>query len=605
MTKRVYSASLSRDFESSVKMDDLSAPLLDPREPVDTLPLSVGDPVVCILGSGDFSRSLSTRLLSCGCRVVMGSRDPGRLAPDLVPAGVELKTQAQALEALAEAGGSLVFLALYPEHYPSLLPLKALLSGRTLVDVSNASALQHQGQSNAQILAQLFPCSSVVKGFNGLSAWTLLTGAHDASRQVLVCGDSPSSKLAVQSLCRRLGFSAVDVGGLCAARAVEEAPLHLFPSWRGPLLTTTLLFVCFYLYAALAHVLLPFLDRGQNNLHHLALVTVNQALPAVALVTLALVYMPGLFASLLQLYRGTKYRPFPDWLDHWMCARKQLGLLSFLCAALHAVYSVCLSIRRAAGYMILNAAFRQVKQGVADSWEEAQVWRSDLYLSSGILGLGVLSVLALTSLPSVGHTLNWREFTFVQSGLGYLSLALSVAHVLFFGWDMALHSWAYPYFLPPLFLLSLVLPCCVLIGRLLLLAPCCALRLHKIRRGWESSRHQPKERAETQALSGDVQKKVKGSVKHGKSLRQRIYSSVRPESESREWRRRRRRRRRRRLISLFSFQTQGKAKVKVVVNTEPSPTRPLQQHVQPLVTSLAVTLDWDFIFDTGTVRLHH
>ncbi|KAK7889709.1 hypothetical protein WMY93_025269 [Mugilogobius chulae] len=406
---------------------DMSAPLLDPSDPTEPLPLSMGDPAVCILGSGDFSRSLSSRLLCCGCRVVVGSRDPGRLAPGLFPAGVELKTQREALEALSECGGSLVFLAVYPEHYSSLLALRPLLSGKTLVDVSNASALNKDGPSNAQTLAQMFPCASVVKGFNVLSAWTLLTGAYDGSRQVLVCGDCPTSKLSVLSLARRLGFAAVDVGGLGASRAVEEEPLQLFPSWRGPLVATTLLFLLFYLYSALKYVLLPYLDRGENNLHHLPLVTVNKALPTVALVLLALVYMPGLFASVLQLYRGTKYKRFPDWLDHWMCVRKQLGLLSFLCAALHGVYSVCLSIRRASGYMILNAAYRQVKADKADSWVETQVWRSDLYLSSGILGLGVLSVLALTSLPSVGHTLNWREFTFVQSAWA-TSLCSSPSH---------------------------------------------------------------------------------------------------------------------------------------------------------------------------------
>lgn len=55
-----------------------------------------------------------------------------------------------------------------------------------------------------------------------------------------------------------------------------------------------------------------------------------------------------------------------------------------------------------------------MKANVESSWSDALVWRSDLYLSCGILGLGVLSLLAVTSLPSVGNSLNWREFTFVQ-----------------------------------------------------------------------------------------------------------------------------------------------------------------------------------------------
>lgn len=133
----------------------------------------------------------------------------------------------------------------------------------------------------------------------------------------------------------------------------------------------------------------------------------------------------------------------------------------------------------------------QVRAGIENSWVEQQVWRSDLYLSCGILGLGVLTLLAITSLPSVGNALNWREFTFVQSGLGYAALALSVTHTLFFGWDFAFFPGAYPYYLPPLYLLALILPCTVLVGRVFLALPCLALRLAKIRRGWESARHRP------------------------------------------------------------------------------------------------------------------
>lgn len=77
----------------------------------------------------------------------------------------------------------------------------------------------------------------------------------------------------------------------------------------------------------------------------------------------------------------------------------------------------------------------------------------------------------------------------LQSGLGYAALTLSVMHTLFFGWDFAFSPAAYSYFLPPVFLLALILPCVVLVGRALLALPCLMLRLAKIRRGWESDRH--------------------------------------------------------------------------------------------------------------------
>lgn len=471
---------------------DMMEPLLA-SPPSESQPRRLaGGPVIGIIGSGDFSRSLAIRLVACGFRVAVGSRDLNRVAGGLFPDGVELRSQREA----ADSAERVVFAAVYPEHYNTLLGLREQLAGKVLVDVSNATRLNSGERSNAERLAELFPKSRVVKGFNVISAWALQVGAHDGSRQVPICSDCPDSKAEVLQLARRLGFSPVDVGGLCASRDIEEAPLILFPSWGSSMLTTFLLFLFFYGYNFLRHILLPYLDKGQNNFYQLPLVTVNETLPAVALVTLALVYLPGLLAAVLQLGRGTKYKRFPRWLDCWLCGRKQLGLLSFLSAVLHAVYSMCLTVRKAAEYTLLNAAYHQMKAGVENSWVEQQVWRSDLYLSCGILGFGVLALLAITSLPSVGNALNWREFTFVQSGLGYAALTLSIMHTLFFGWDFAFLPVAYPYYLPPVFLLALILPCTVLVGRIFLALPCLMSRLAKIRRGWESARHRPRNNQE-------------------------------------------------------------------------------------------------------------
>lgn len=318
---------------------DMKTPLLPSSDPDPSEPSGPRAPVISIMGSGDFSRSLSTRLVACGFRVVVGSREPRRVARGLFPAGVELLTQREA----AERAEKVVFTAVYPEHYHTLVGLRGPLEGKVLVDVSNATGLNRGGQANAERLAELFPQSRVVKGFNTVSAWALQAGAHDGSRQVrrswraehniscftvsstpgntlcsfrkvdlwytnnairsgnvplillqvLICSDCSDSRSSVLQLARRLGFSPVDLGGLCASRDIEEAPLILFPSWGGPILTTFLLFLFFYGYLFLRNILLPYLDEGRNNFYELPLVTVNQTLPAVSLVTLALVYLPG------------------------------------------------------------------------------------------------------------------------------------------------------------------------------------------------------------------------------------------------------------------------------------------------------------------------
>lgn len=42
------------------------------------------------------------------------------------------------------------------------------------------------------------------------------------------------------------------------------------------------------------------------------------------------------------------------------------------------------------------------------------MWRIEMYISFGIMSLGLLSLLAVTSIPSVNSALNWREFSFIQ-----------------------------------------------------------------------------------------------------------------------------------------------------------------------------------------------
>ena len=62
---------------------------------------------------------------------------------------------------------------------------------------------------------------------------------------------------------------------------------------------------------------------------------VNKTLSVHALQTLALCYFPGVLAAWIQLFRGTKYSRFPNWLDNWLKMRKQLGLLMLFAASIH------------------------------------------------------------------------------------------------------------------------------------------------------------------------------------------------------------------------------------------------------------------------------
>jgi hypothetical protein len=204
-------------------------------------------------------------------------------------------------------------------------------------------------------------------------------------------------------------------------------------------------------------------------------VNTNRTLGIHALNTLALCYLPGVIAGWLQIYRGTKYSQFPTWLDNWLKMRKQLGLLMLFAASIHVshpfnksliypsmLWQACLSV----AYM--SPTYNEVVYGrpvevsayvtedkllnkttVKVFGTEKMKWRGECFLMtgtdmtmtnqiylhssySGVFGFALVVILGITSIPSV--TLSWKEFAFIQSGLGWTALIFLCAHNMFLGW---------------------------------------------------------------------------------------------------------------------------------------------------------------------------
>lgn len=63
---------------------------------------------------------------------------------------------------------------------------------------------------------------------------------------------------------------------------------------------------------------------------------------------------------------------------------------------------------------------------------------------------------------------------------------IATFHGLLFGWRRAFEEESYRFYLPPSFVVALVLPVTVVLGKVLLLMPCLARKLHRIRRGWQA-----------------------------------------------------------------------------------------------------------------------
>ncbi|XP_076135958.1 metalloreductase STEAP4-like [Alosa pseudoharengus] len=431
---------------------------------------------VGIFGTGDFGRSLGLRLLQAGYEVVFGSRDPKNSA--LVPKGSKVMTHPEAAQM-----AQVIFIAVQRDYYDFLTSLTPALEGKVLVDISNNLKRGQFPQSNAEYLSSLVPGASVVKGFNTVSAWALQSGALDASRQVLVCGDDPKAKQAVVDIAHSLGLSAQDRGSLRAAGELEDIPLQLFPNWRLPLWVATGLTAFFFFYLLIRDVIYSYAVDGKDRSFRIMISLANKVFPIVSLTMLALCYLPSVLAAIFQLYNGTKYKRFPDWLDRWMLCRKQLGLVALALAFLHVIYTLVIPIRYYVRYKIAASTISQSKDNVTRPFDNTMAWRGDSYYSLGILGFGLYVLLGIISLPSVSNALNWREFRFVQSKLGHVTLLFCTAHALLYGWDKFLRP--YKWCMPPGYMLSLVVPCVVLVSKLILIMPCVDRAITRIRQGWE------------------------------------------------------------------------------------------------------------------------
>ncbi|XP_076592856.1 metalloreductase STEAP4-like [Chaetodon auriga] len=435
--------------------------------------------LLCIFGTGDLGRSLGLRLLQSGYRVVYGSRRPDSCGP--LPQGAQVMSHAAA----AQSAG-LIFICVHREHYDFLQNLAPHLQGKVLVDLSNNLKKGVYPEANAAYLQRLVPGAAVVKGLNTLSAWALQNGLL-AGKQVYLCGNSAEAKQAVAEMATKLGVTVLDKGSLSAARELEDFPLRLFPEWRLPLSVAFGLIAFFFFYLLIRDVIYAYVEQGKDVSFRIMVSLANKVFPIVSLIMLSLCYLPGSIAGFLQLYRGTKYRRFPDWLDRWMLCRKQMGLVALGLAFLHAIYTFIIPIRYNVRHKLISTVVDEIKKNKTTpfDFDNTEAWGTDSFFALGILGFFLYVLLGLTSLPSVGGTLSWREFTFIQSKLGHLTLFICTAHGYLYGWNKFLRVSTYKWYTPPGFMLCLIVPSVVLVLKALLLLPCVDRTLTRIRQGWE------------------------------------------------------------------------------------------------------------------------
>jgi predicted dinucleotide-binding enzyme len=174
---------------------------------------------VAIVGGGAMGRALSGALAAAG-----------------VPAPV-VRGRAQAVDPLLRYAPVVVLAVPFPAALALVRGrLSGLGGGRVLVDVTNPGmgpgigpgALAVPPCSAGEVLAAAATGWRVVKAFNTVPAALLPHHEmHGHPVSVPVAGDDPDAKARVSELVRRLGFAAVDAGGIAASRELEALAVLL------------------------------------------------------------------------------------------------------------------------------------------------------------------------------------------------------------------------------------------------------------------------------------------------------------------------------------------------------------------------------------------
>jgi predicted dinucleotide-binding enzyme len=434
---------------------------------------------VGIIGCGNMGFALANRLSLSGFTVLMGSRNPENRH--------HLQYEITSILDCINRS-NIIFIAIHPEHYTNVLisPLEhksTLFDGKILIEISNQlkQTPRQDNLSNAECLQIAIPNAYVVKAFNTTSSFVMESITAGESRNVFVASDHPAARDKVINLAREMNFESFNSGSLRTARYLETYTRSLFPNWRIPIMIALIVLLTWLIYT----VYMKFINTKTTSWNQVFLNITNKVLCSSAITMLALVYMPSNLACIFQLAYGTKERRFPLWLDRWLLGRKQLGLLTFAIGVCHAL--ITLVLMSPAYYttwfhpttVIISPIQNQTKFVVQNG---LMTWKGESASLMGILTLFLMSLLALASIPAIGNLLNWREWNFIQSKLGTLTLLFAIGHVF----AMAAPRWVQQPSVKIFYsvgFLCVFFPVITILMKFLFWLPCFSRPILRIRRG--------------------------------------------------------------------------------------------------------------------------
>jgi len=199
---------------------------------------------VGVIGSGVVGKALAEGFVKHGHQVMVGTREPAKLAEWAAALGssVSIGSVADA----AAFGEVAVIATAWSGTEQALRATEGKLHGKVVIDATNPLghsagkpelAIGHTDSGGEQV-QRWAPEAHVVKCFNIVGNPHMVnpafpTGAPD----MFLCGDDEGAKRVVAALCAELGWPTIDIGGIEGARLLEPLALlwilHYFRTGKG------------------------------------------------------------------------------------------------------------------------------------------------------------------------------------------------------------------------------------------------------------------------------------------------------------------------------------------------------------------------------------
>jgi predicted dinucleotide-binding enzyme len=173
---------------------------------------------VGILGGGRMARALGAAWCRAGHGVLVGSRDPARLAADWTdrPADVRVGTHAEA------AAREVVVLATpFRATADVVRGHAAALAGKVIVDITNPFGAAPPGVAGIVVHQQALGRPARWVAAFKTNFWRTVGEPAEPPRQCLIAADDADARRAAAELARAAGLDPLDCGGLEHALALD------------------------------------------------------------------------------------------------------------------------------------------------------------------------------------------------------------------------------------------------------------------------------------------------------------------------------------------------------------------------------------------------